>query len=156
MTSDLTLERWAHMNIVSRFQLLNIITKCIHSFFRFKSYKTNWLSSRKNFSRWRKTTPHWLDISMLEGRRMKPRERRRPERRWGMMPGGRRWWWRRHLMRVKALRMSGLRGSSPPRVVQDLSLFLLAHIFCWMTWCCKYLLGLCDIVYVEQLNLICI
>jgi hypothetical protein len=33
-------------------------------------------------------------------------------------------------MRAKALRMSRLGGSSPPRVVQGLSLLLLDHIFC--------------------------
>jgi hypothetical protein len=98
--------------------------------FIFISYKTNWLLLRKNFSRQRRTTPHWLDISMLEGRRRRPGKRRRPERRWRRMAGGRRWWWHRPLMRAKALRMSRLGGSSPPRVVQGLSLLLLDHIFC--------------------------
>jgi hypothetical protein len=32
MTSALKLERWAHMNTTSRFQLFSIITKCISSF----------------------------------------------------------------------------------------------------------------------------
>jgi hypothetical protein len=36
-------------------------------------------------------------------------------------------------MKVKAPRMSELRGSSPPRVVQGLSLLLLADIFCCVT-----------------------
>jgi hypothetical protein len=90
--------------------------------------------------------PHWLAISMLDGRR------RRPERGWGSKPGGRRWWWWcRRPMRAKASRMSRLGGSSPSTVVQDLSLPLLAHdIFFWsMTWCCKYLLDLCDLVCAE-------
>jgi hypothetical protein len=87
--------------------------------------------------------PHWLIISMLKGKR------RRPKRRCRRRPRGRWWWWRRHPMRAKALRMSGLGGSSPPRMVQGLSLLLLAHIFCWMIWSCKYLLGLCDLVCVE-------
>jgi hypothetical protein len=47
--------------------------------FRFKSYKTNWLPSKKNFSRRRRTMPHWLNISMLEGRR-------RPEEGGGRSP----------------------------------------------------------------------
>jgi hypothetical protein len=101
-----------------------------------------------HFSRWRRTMPHWLAISMLGGRRRRPKGRRRHERRWRRKLGGRRWWWRWRLMRAKALWMSGLGGSSFPRVVQGLSILLLAHdIFCWsMTWCYKYLLDLCDLV----------
>jgi hypothetical protein len=45
--------------------------------FRFKNYKINWLPSRKNFIRRRRTMPHWLDISILEGRRRRPERRQR-------------------------------------------------------------------------------
>jgi hypothetical protein len=55
-------------------------------------------------------------------------------------------------MRAKAPRMSGLGGSSPPRVVQGLSLLPLAIMYLLLNdFCCKYMLNLC-----EQLNLICI
>jgi hypothetical protein len=58
---------------------------------------------------------HLLNISMLKGRRRRPekRRRRRFERR--------RW-------RAKALKMFGLGGSSPPRVVQVLFLLLIRYI----------------------------
>jgi hypothetical protein len=52
---------------------------------------------------------------MVEGRRRRTGERRRPERRWRRRPARR---WRR----IKALRISELGGSSPPRVVQSVSL----------------------------------
>jgi hypothetical protein len=48
------------------------------------------------------------------------RRRRRPE--------GRTWWWPDDLVRAKAPRMPELGRSSPPRVVQGLSLLLLAII----------------------------
>jgi hypothetical protein len=74
-------------------------------------------------------TKHLLDISMLEGNSRMPGGRRRmPERRWRRRPRGRRWWWPGGPMRAKVLRMSGLGGSSPPRVVQGLSLLLLAFV----------------------------
>jgi hypothetical protein len=64
---------------------------------------------------------------MLEGIRRRPRgRRRRPEKRWRRRPGGRRSWWPEGTMRAKASRMSGLGGSSHPRVVQGLFLLLLA------------------------------
>jgi hypothetical protein len=75
---------------------------------------------RKNFSRQGKTSKHWLDISMLKERRRRPvkrRRRRRPERRRGRRSARRRW-------RAKAPRISGLGGSSPPKVVQGISLLL--------------------------------
>jgi hypothetical protein len=56
---------------------------------------------------------------MLEGRR-RPERRRRLKRK--------RWWWPEVSMRAKSPRMSGLGGSSPPTVVQGLSLLLLAII----------------------------
>jgi hypothetical protein len=93
-----TSKRWGHMNTASRFQLFSIITKCICSFSDSKVEGQIGLS-RKNFSRRRR---HWLIISMLEGRR---------RTRGTKMPARRR-------RRAKALRMSGLEGSSPPRVVQ--------------------------------------
>jgi hypothetical protein len=63
---------------------------------------------------------------MLEGKSRSPvGRRRRYERRRRRRPERRRWWWSRGLMRVKASRMSELRGSSPLRVVQGLSLLLL-------------------------------
>jgi hypothetical protein len=62
-------ERSAHMNTASTFQLFSIITKCICSFSDSMVRNSNWLSSRKNFSRRRRTTSHWLTISMLNGRR---------------------------------------------------------------------------------------
>jgi hypothetical protein len=86
------------MNTASRFQLFSIITKCICSFLDSKVEGQIGLS-RKNFRRRRW---HWLIISMLEGRR---------RTRGTKMPARRR-------RREKALRMSGLEGSSPPRVVQ--------------------------------------
>jgi hypothetical protein len=59
---------------------------------------------------------------MLEERRRRPeRQRRRPKRRRRRRPVRRRW-------RVKSPRMSGLRGSSLSKVVQWLSLLLLAFI----------------------------
>jgi hypothetical protein len=64
-----------------------------------------------------------LTISMVEGRRRRTGERRRPERRWRRRPARR---WRR----IKALRISELGGSSPPRVVQ--SLFLLQPASCYL------------------------
>jgi hypothetical protein len=67
------------------------------------------------------TTKHWLDISMLEERRKRPEGRRRSERR--------QWWWLRGSMRAKAIRISGLEGSSPPMVVQGLSLLLLPIMY---------------------------
>jgi hypothetical protein len=84
---------------------------------------------------------------MLEGRRSKP------ERRWRRRPRGRRpWWWSDGLMRAKAPRMSGLGGSSSPRVVQGLSLLLLAFMYLLLNdFCCKYMLNLCEV-----LNMICI
>jgi hypothetical protein len=55
-------------------------------------------------------------------------------------------------MRAKAPRISGLGGSSPPRVVQGLSLLLLAIMYLlFNNFYCKYMLNLC-----EQLNLICV
>jgi hypothetical protein len=85
-------------------------------------------------------------------RRTTRRWRRSPERRRRRRPGGRRpWWWPDGPMRAKPPRMSGLGGSSPPRVVQGLSLLLLA-ISIWTyvnEFCCKYMLNLC-----EQLNMI--
>jgi hypothetical protein len=103
---------------------------------------------------------------MLEGRRRRPKRRRRRrserrrkrrlERRQRRRPGGRRpsrtWWWPNGPMRVKAPMMSGHRGSSPARVVQGLSLLLLAFIYLLLNeFCCKFMLNLC-----EQLNMICI
>jgi hypothetical protein len=85
---------------------------------------------------------------MLEGRR-----RRRPEKRRRRGSGGRRpWWWPDGLMRAKAPRMSGLRGSSPTRVIQGLSILLLAFMYLLLNeFYYKYILNLC-----EQLNMICI
>jgi hypothetical protein len=55
-------------------------------------------------------------------------------------------------MKAKAPRMSGLGGSSPPRVVQGLSLLVLAFMYALLNdFYCKYMLNLC-----EQLNMICI
>jgi hypothetical protein len=72
------------------------------------------------------------------GGRREQRRRRRPER--------------RQRRRAKAPRMSGLGGSSPPRVVQGLSLLLQAFMYLLLNYfCCKYILNLC-----EQLNMICI
>jgi hypothetical protein len=51
-------------------------------------------------------------------------KRRRPKKKQRRRPGGRTWWWPDGPMRVKALRISILRGSSPPRVVQVISLLL--------------------------------
>jgi hypothetical protein len=67
---------------------------------------------------------------MVEGRRRSPKRRwrRRPEKRQRRRPGGRTWWWPDDLIRAKALRMPGLGRSSPLRVVQGLSLLLLAII----------------------------
>jgi hypothetical protein len=65
---------------------------------------------------------------MLEGRRRRPEgRRRRPEKRRRMRPGGRRWLWSESPMRAKALMMSELVGH-PPRMVQGLSLLLLAFV----------------------------
>jgi hypothetical protein len=62
------------------------------------------------------TTNHLLDISMIKGRRRKPRRmRRRPEKRRRRRPT-------RRQRRAKAPKMSGLGGSSHPRVLQGLSL----------------------------------
>jgi hypothetical protein len=53
-------------------------------------------------------------------------------------------------MRAKAPRMSGLGGSSSRRVVQGLSLLLLAIMYLLLNdFCCKYMLNFC-----EQLKLI--
>jgi hypothetical protein len=53
-------------------------------------------------------------------------------------------------MRVKASRMSGLEGNSAPRVIQSLSLLLVAIMYLLLNhFCFKYLLNLC-----EQLNFI--
>jgi hypothetical protein len=57
----------------------------------------------------------YFEVSTLKGRR------RRPKRRWRRRPTRRRW-------RVKAPRMSGLGGSNPPRVVQDLFLLLIRYL----------------------------
>jgi hypothetical protein len=84
---------------------------------------------RKNFSRQGRATKNWLNISMLEGRRRRPRgRRRRPKRRLRRSPGGRRWWWPGGLMRVKALSMSELEGSSLSRMIQGLFRLLLAFV----------------------------
>jgi hypothetical protein len=82
---------------------------------------------------------------MLEGRR------RRPERRRRRRPRGRRpWWWPDGPMMVKALRMSGLAGSSPSMMIQDISLLLLAFMYLLLNeCCCKYMLNL-----YEQLKMI--
>jgi hypothetical protein len=67
-------------------------------------------------------TMHLLNISMLKGRRRRiGRRRRRPKRRRRRRLERRRW-------RAKALKMSELRGSSPPRVVQVLFLLLIRYI----------------------------
>jgi hypothetical protein len=68
---------------------------------------------------------------MVEGRRRRTGERRRLERRWRRRPA-RRWRRRpaRRWRRIKALRISELGGSSPPRVVQ--SLFLLQPASCYL------------------------
>jgi hypothetical protein len=59
---------------------------------------------------------------MLEGRRrLGGSRRRRPKRR--------RWWWLGGPMRAKALRMTVLGGSSPPRMIQGLSFLLLAIMY---------------------------
>jgi hypothetical protein len=88
-------------------------------------------------------------------RRSGGRRRRRPEGRLRRRLGGRRpsrTWWRDGLMSANAPRMSRLGGSSPPRVVQDPSLLLLAFMYLLLNdFCCKYMLNLC-----EQLNMICI
>jgi hypothetical protein len=64
----------------------------------------------------------YFEVSTLKGRRRRPeRRRRRPKRRWRRRPARRRW-------RVKAPRMSGLGGSNPPRVVQDLFLLLIRYL----------------------------
>jgi hypothetical protein len=91
---------------------------------------------------------------MLEGRRRprrrrrrhKRRQKRRPERRRRRRPGGSRpWWWPDGPMRAKASWLSKLRGSSPPRVVQDISLVLLAFMYLLLNeFCCKYILNLCE------------
>jgi hypothetical protein len=53
-------------------------------------------------------------------------------------------------MRAKAPRMFKLRGSSPLKVVQGLSLLLLAFMYLLLNdCCCKYMLNLCN-----QLNMI--
>jgi hypothetical protein len=91
---------------------------------------------------------------MLEERRRRPRRRsRRPKKRRRRRPKGRRpWWWPDGLMRAKASRMPGLRGSSYLRVVQCLSLLLLAFMYLLLNdFCCKYMLNLS-----EQLSMICI
>jgi hypothetical protein len=55
---------------------------------------------------------------MVEVRRRSLGRRRRLIRRWRRRLGGRRpWWWPNGPMRAKALRMSGLGGSSRLRVV---------------------------------------
>jgi hypothetical protein len=73
---------------------------------------------------------HWINISMLEEKMMRPEgRRRRPERRWRRRPERRRWWWPGGPMRAKAPRMFELGGSCPPRVVQGLSLLLLAIMY---------------------------
>jgi hypothetical protein len=90
---------------------------------------------------------------MLEGRRRRRRRRsRRPERRRRKRSKRMRWWWPGGPMRAKAPRMFGLRGTSPSRVVQGLSLFLIAIMYLLLNdFCYKYMLNVC-----EQLNLICI
>jgi hypothetical protein len=55
------------------------------------------------------TTKYLLDISMLKERR-RPERRRRPKRRQRRRPARRQRW-------AKAPRISGVGGSSPPRVV---------------------------------------
>jgi hypothetical protein len=72
--------------------------------------------AKKNFSRLGRIARHLLDISMLKERKRRFKRRsRRPERRRRRRSTRRRW-------RVKVLRMSALRESSPLRVVQCLSL----------------------------------
>jgi hypothetical protein len=66
---------------------------------------------------------------MLEGRgRRLGGRRRRLKRRQRRRPDERRWWWSGGPMRAKGPRMSRLGWSSPPMVVQDLSLLLLAFV----------------------------
>jgi hypothetical protein len=66
---------------------------------------------------------------MLEGRRRRPgRRRRRPGRRRRRRPGGRTWWWPDSPIRAKAPSISEFGGSSPSKLVQGLSLLLLAII----------------------------
>jgi hypothetical protein len=70
---------------------------------------------RKNFSRLGRIIKHLLDISTLKGKRRRPKRRRRRR------PARRRW-------RAKVPRMSRLRGSSPPRMVQGHFLLLIRYL----------------------------
>jgi hypothetical protein len=84
---------------------------------------------------------------MLEGRRRLEKRRRRPKRIWMRRPGGRipsrTWWSPDDLMRAKTLRMFGLGGSSPLRVVQCLSILLLAFMYLLLNdFYYKYILNL--------------
>jgi hypothetical protein len=84
---------------------------------------------------------------MLKGRRRLEKRRRRPKRMRMRRPGGRRpsrtWWSPDDLMRAKTLRIFGLRGSSPPRVVQCLSILLLVFIYLLLNdFYYKYILNL--------------
>jgi hypothetical protein len=83
---------------------------------------------------------------MLEGMRRRSREsRRRPERRRRRRSRGRRWWWSRGLMRAKALKMSRLGESSASRVVQDLSLLLLAFVECLLLYMLKLIMRITEL-----------
>jgi hypothetical protein len=78
---------------------------------------------------------------MVEGRRRLRRRRRKPKRGW-RRPEKRRWWWAGGLMKVKSPWMSELERSSPPKVVQSLSLLLLAIMYLLLNnFYCKYMLN---------------
>jgi hypothetical protein len=107
--------------------LFSIITKCIRSFSDSKVRKQIGFSQKITLAG--KEGQPSTDISMLEGRRRRRERRRRPKRRRRRRPERRQWWWPGGPMRVKALRMFGLGGSSPLMVVKCLSLLLLAIIY---------------------------
>jgi hypothetical protein len=74
---------------------------------------------------------------MLEERRSRPKKKEEAWKKTEEEARKRWWWWPGGPMRAKAPRMSGLRGSSHPRVVQGISLLLLAFVewlavnICW-------------------------
>jgi hypothetical protein len=129
MMNALTSERSTHMNAASRFQLFSIITKCIRLFSDSK-VENKLAYIKKELQQIKKDNVALARY--INARRKKEETQRKEEaqKRWRSRPEGRRWCWRRRPMRAKAPRMSGLEGSSSPRMVQDLSLLLLAHIFC--------------------------
>jgi anti-sigma factor RsiW len=129
MMNALTSERSTHMNAASRFQLFSIITKCIRLFSDSK-VENKLAYIKKELQQIKKDNVALARY--INARRKKEEAQRKEEaqKRWRSRPEGRRWCWRRRPMRAKAPRMSGLEGSSSPRMVQDLSLLLLAHIFC--------------------------